>query len=58
MSLKDALTLVRSVRPIAEPNPGFIEQLKSYELQKLGSVSDDVNTLLTEKLIQMKEIVS
>jgi protein-tyrosine phosphatase len=25
MSLKDALILVRSVRPIAEPNPGFID---------------------------------
>lgn len=40
MSLKDGLDLVRSRRTIAQPNPGFILQLKLYEKELLGSVSD------------------
>ena len=31
MSFDDALALVRKGRPIANPNPGFIKQLKQYE---------------------------
>jgi len=40
MPLKEGLELVRSKRPIAEPNPGFIFQLKLYEKEMLGKVSD------------------
>lgn len=40
MPLKEGLELVRSKRPIAEPNPGFILQLKLYEKEMLGKVSD------------------
>jgi protein-tyrosine phosphatase len=31
MTLVDALSLVRSKRPIVQPNPGFLEQLKFFE---------------------------
>jgi hypothetical protein len=40
MPLKDALELVRQKRPIAEPNPGFILQLKLYEKGLFGSNSE------------------
>jgi len=36
MSLKDGLKLVRSVRPIADPNAGFIKQLLEFEMEELG----------------------
>lgn len=31
ISLEKAITVIREVRPIAKPNPGFWEQLSSYE---------------------------
>ena len=32
MSFYDALLYIRSIRPIANPNPGFVKQLKVWEL--------------------------
>ena len=52
-SLKDALEHIWTVRPIAEPNPGFMNQLKIFELAKLGYNSDF--TLLEGKFAQMAE---
>ena len=40
MSMKDALILARSKRPIADPNPGFLIQLKAFEKVIFGKVSD------------------
>ena len=40
VNLKDALEHVWEVRAIAEPNPGFMEQLKLFEMAKLGYNSD------------------
>ena len=40
MTLRQGLDLVVLKRPIAQPNPGFILQLKLYEKELLGSVSD------------------
>ncbi len=31
ISLEKSLTVIREVRPIAKPNPGFLEQLLNYE---------------------------
>lgn len=39
MSLSEALNLVKSKRPIASPNPGFISQLQEYEKSLLGAQS-------------------
>jgi len=39
-TLKEALEIIRVNRPIAEPNPGFIIQLKAYEKMLFGSLSD------------------
>lgn len=40
MNLKTALDHVRSKRPIAEPNPGFMIQLKAFEKVIFGTMSD------------------
>ncbi len=40
ISLREGLDLVRSKRPIAEPNPGFMIQLKAYEQLLFGQMSD------------------
>ena len=39
MKLKDSLDLVRLTRPAAEPNAGFLLQLKAFEKAVHGSVS-------------------
>lgn len=39
MTLKDGLDLVRKTRPAAEPNAGFLLQLKAFEKAVHGSVS-------------------
>merc|ERR1711971_165400 len=39
MPLSDALNLVKSHRPQAQPNPGFMKQLMALELSTLGSSS-------------------
>merc|ERR1711865_945919 len=38
-SLADALAFVKSKRPVARPNAGFIKQLLAIELNSLGSNS-------------------
>ena len=38
--MKSALDLVREKRTIAEPNPGFMIQLKAFEKFIFGTVSD------------------
>lgn len=48
MNLKEGLDLIRSKRPIAEPNPGFILQLKAYEKSIFGVLSD-VPVFLSKK---------
>jgi hypothetical protein len=40
MTLREGLDLVKSKRPIAEPNAGFIIQLKAYEQSLFGKLSD------------------
>jgi hypothetical protein len=40
MNLKDALDHVRARRTIAEPNPGFMIQLKAFEKVIFGVLSD------------------
>jgi protein-tyrosine phosphatase len=40
LSLKDAVELTRSKRTIAEPNPGFMIQLKAFEKVIFGTLSD------------------
>lgn len=49
MPLKEGLELVRTQRPIAEPNPGFILQLKYFEKELLGKVSDVPVVLAKQK---------
>ena len=39
LTLKDGLDLVRKTRPQAEPNAGFLLQLKAFEKAVHGSVS-------------------
>lgn len=45
MDLKTSLDLVRSKRPIAQPNPGFILQLIAFEKEIFGK-----NSLLQEEI--------
>ncbi len=40
MNLKDAVEHVRARRTIAEPNPGFMIQLKAFEKVIFGTLSD------------------
>ena len=40
VNLKDALTRVKEVRPVAAPNPGFMIQLKTIEKATLGRMSE------------------
>jgi hypothetical protein len=51
MNLKEGLDLARLRRPIAEPNPGFVIQLKAYEKSLFGVVSD-VPVFLSRKPAQ------
>ena len=48
MTLKEGLELVRAKRPIAEPNPGFIIQLKALEKELFGKLSE-VPVFLSKK---------
>ena len=38
--LNEGLDHLRKCRPIAQPNIGFIIQLKAYEAQQLGKMSN------------------
>ena len=38
--LKTGLAHLRACRPIAEPNTGFMAQLKAYESKEFGKMSD------------------
>lgn len=49
LTLKEALDLIREKRPIAEPNPGFIIQLKAYEKMLYGKLSDGVPVVFPKK---------
>lgn len=40
LTLKECYGLVKGKRPIAEPNTGFMHQLKAYERQIFGCNSD------------------
>lgn len=40
MNLKQALDHVRTKRPIAQPNPGFMIQLKAFEKVIFGVLSE------------------
>ena len=53
LSLADALAYVKSKRPIARPNAGFLKQLLAFELETLGSTSD-----LPEDLLRGKPVLS
>jgi len=48
MSFKDAFTLVKGIRKIAQPNPSFIKQLENYE-KKLYSKNQNLLETLVEK---------
>ena len=48
MNLRTSIDLVRTKRTIAEPNPGFIIQLKAFEKVIFGSLSD-VPLVLSKK---------
>lgn len=44
MTLDQALELVREKRPVIEPNPGFLEQLKTWSAeagQEAGARSEE-----------------
>eukprot|EP00439_Symbiodinium_sp_Y106_P058631 s30_g8.t1 len=51
--LADALTYVKSKRPIARPNAGFLRQLMAFELETLGT-----NSTLPEELLKGKPVLS
>lgn len=51
--LADALTYVKSKRPVARPNAGFLKQLLAFELQTLGT-----NSVLPEELLRGKPVLS
>eukprot|EP00347_Sterkiella_histriomuscorum_P002635 403367385 len=53
-TLKDGVELVRSKRPIACPNPGFMLQLKLYEKSLFGTNSD-IPVILDKKQKQSVE---
>ena len=55
LSLKDAVELTRSKRTIAEPNPGFMIQLKAFEKVIFGTLSD-IGIVVSKKATQ-KDIV-
>ena len=44
MNMMDALKFVRSKRSIAEPNPGFLMQLKAFERVIFGTLNSMVIT--------------
>ena len=50
MNLKDAVELTRSKRTIAEPNPGFMIQLKAFEKVIFGTLSD-ISIVVSKKAI-------
>jgi hypothetical protein len=52
MNLKVALDHVRERRTIAEPNPGFMIQLKAFEKVIFGIISD-CPIMISKKLIKM-----
>lgn len=51
MNLKDAVELTRSKRTIAEPNPGFMIQLKAFEKVIFGTLSD-ISIVVSRKAVQ------
>ena len=51
--LAEALSYVKSKRPVARPNAGFLKQLLAYELQTLGT-----NSVLPEELLRGKPVLS
>lgn len=53
MPLADALAYVKSKRPIARPNAGFLRQLMSFELETPGT-----NSTLPEELLKGKPVLS
>jgi len=40
LDLKTAYSHLRACRPIAEPNSGFLTQLRHFEEKELGSMSE------------------
>ena len=50
MNLKDAVELTRSKRTIAEPNPGFMIQLKAFEKVIFGTLSD-ISIVVSKKAV-------
>lgn len=44
-NLDTALSFVKSKRVVAKPNPGFMEQLKKYEMRLVPGVSRPVSGL-------------
>eukprot|EP00438_Fugacium_kawagutii_P001855 Skav217731 [mRNA] locus=scaffold3421:4355:10802:+ [translate_table: standard] len=53
MALADALAYVKSKRPVARPNAGFLKQLLGLELESLGK-----NSALPEDLLRGKPVLS
>ena len=58
MSLKDGLELVVAKRPIAEPNPGFIIQLKAFENLLFGKISNVPVFLSKTKKVAEKDTIN
>ena len=52
-SLAEALAYVKSKRPVARPNAGFLKQLLAFELKVLGS-----NSTLPEELLRGKPVLT
>ncbi len=51
LNLKDAVELTRSKRAIAEPNPGFMIQLKAFEKVIFGTLSD-ISIVVSKRALQ------
>jgi|LauGreDrversion4_2_1035121.scaffolds.fasta_scaffold83921_3 hypothetical protein len=56
LNLRDSVDLVRSKRSIAEPNPGFMIQLKAFEKVIFGTLSD-ISIVASRKKEESKEIL-
>jgi hypothetical protein len=54
MKLKESLDLVRKTRPAAEPNAGFLLQLKAFEKAVHGSMSTGL-PIFKKKVADSKE---
>lgn len=48
LTFDEAFTMLRTKRPVVDPNPGFVKQLQHWELKALGYAGADAATGLGE----------